>query len=167
GFVEALMREEIAPTLAEALPGVDLDAYRGQLLARFANPALAHRTAQIAMDGSQKLPQRLLGTVRDRLAADRPVARLGLAVALWLMHLRGSDEAGQPLPVDDPLAPALAALHLDATALADDGARARCFSAFAPVFGDLAGDARWIDALAAGLASLRERGVVASLERFG
>ena len=65
--IEALMRDEIEPTLP-ALPGLDLAAYRTNLLARYANPALAHRTQQIAMDGSQKLPQRLLGTVRDRLA---------------------------------------------------------------------------------------------------
>ena len=163
-FVAALMREEIAPTLVESLPGVDLGAYAGELLQRFANPALAHRTAQIAMDGSQKLPQRLLGTVRDRLAADAPVARLALAVALWLVHLRGVDEAGRAIAIDDPLAPALTAMVRDAAG--DDHARAALLAGFAPVFGDLACEPRWVDALAGGLRSLRERGVAASLEAF-
>jgi fructuronate reductase len=45
---------------------------RGRAGARFANPALPHRTRQVAMDGSQKLPQRILATVRDNLAANRP-----------------------------------------------------------------------------------------------
>ena len=163
-FVAALMREEIAPTLVESLPGVDLGAYAGELLQRFANPALAHRTAQIAMDGSQKLPQRLLGTVRDRLAADAPVARLALAVALWLVHLHGVDEAGRAIAIDDPLAPALTAMVRDAAG--DDHARAALLAGFAPVFGDLACEPRWVDALAGGLRSLRERGVAASLEAF-
>ena len=163
-FVAALMREEIAPTLVESLPGVDLGAYAGELLQRFANPALAHRTAQIAMDGSQKLPQRLLGTVRERLAADAPVARLALAVALWLVHLRGVDEAGRAIAIDDPLAPALTAMVRDAAG--DDHARAALLAGFAPVFGDLAREPRWVAALAGGLRSLRERGVAASLEAF-
>ena len=70
-LVERQMAEEIAPTLV-APPGVDLAAYGAKLMERFRNPALPHRTRQIAMDGSQKLPQRLLGTIRDRLAPGRP-----------------------------------------------------------------------------------------------
>ncbi len=66
--VRALMNDDVAPTL-EVPAGFDLGRYEEDLLERFANPALRHRTAQIAMDGSQKLPQRLLGTVRDRLRA--------------------------------------------------------------------------------------------------
>jgi fructuronate reductase len=165
-FVAALMRDEIAPTLATSLPGVDLDAYGAELRARFTNPALAHRTAQIAMDGSQKLPQRLLDTVRDRLALGQPVARLALAVAAWLQHLRGLDEAGRPFGIDDPLAAPLAALQREATAHDGNRARAAAYSAFAPVFGHLGAQPAWIDALALALGSLRERGVVASLERF-
>ena len=71
-FVRAMMAE-VAPTLA--VP-TDLAAYQASLLARFANPALAHRTSQIAMDGSQKVPQRLLGPIRDRLRAGAPIDRL-------------------------------------------------------------------------------------------
>ena len=72
--LHGLMTEEAMPTLD--MPGVDLGAYRDQLLERFRNPALKHRTWQIAMDGSQKLPQRLLGTIRDRLKAGQGIERL-------------------------------------------------------------------------------------------
>ena len=72
-FVRRMMAEEVAPTLA--VP-TDLAAYQASLLERFANPAIRHRTAQIAMDGSQKLPQRLLGTIRDQLRAGGPIRHL-------------------------------------------------------------------------------------------
>ena len=66
--VAGLMAIDVPPTLV--LPaGFDLDAYQRDLMRRYANPALRHRTAQITMDGSQKLPQRLLGTIRDRRRA--------------------------------------------------------------------------------------------------
>ena len=82
-YLERLMREEIAPTLPP-LPGLDLAQYQERLLRRFANPALRHQTRQIAMDGSQKLPQRLLDTARARLAREQPMPLLALAVAGWL-----------------------------------------------------------------------------------
>ena len=71
---------------------------------RFRNPALPHRTQQIAMDGSQKLPQRLLGTVRDRLAGGASIRHLALAVAGWIRYASGADEQGRPIAVSDPLA---------------------------------------------------------------
>jgi fructuronate reductase len=171
--VECLMRDEIEPTLP-ALPGLDLAAYRERLLARFANPALAHGTLQIAMDGSQKLPPRLLGTVRDRLAAGAPWPRLALGIAAWLHHLDGHDERGSTYPIDDPLAHQLTALskRADVAAAAQPDAaaaavaRARVLTSFVPVFGDLAGDERLVAQVAPHLRSLRERGVRATLEAF-
>jgi len=164
--VSDLMREEIEPTLAP-LPGLDLAAYRASLLARFANPALAHRTQQIAMDGSQKLPQRLLGTVRDRLGAGQPIARLGLAIAAWLHYLRGRDEGNHPYTIDDPLAEGLRGLVQQAETAADARARAEALTRFGPVFGDLAGVPALVDAVAAPLESLRTHGVRQTLDGFG
>jgi fructuronate reductase len=163
-FVEALMRDEIEPTLPP-LPGLDLGTYRAELLTRFANPALAHRTQQIAMDGSQKLPQRLLGTVRDRIAAGLPIALLGLAIAAWLHYLQGRDEHGEPYAIDDPLAQALVAWVQAAESVPDARARADALTRFAPVFGDLAGSPPLVAAIAPALASLRAEGVVATLQR--
>ena len=98
--------QEIIPVVPPP-PGVDLHGYTAELLARFANPAIRHRTWQIAMDGSQKLPQRLLSTVRERLARGLPIPSLALAVAAWIRYVGGSDEAGQPIDVRDPLAETL------------------------------------------------------------
>jgi fructuronate reductase len=165
-FVDALLRVEVAPTVAAELPGFDLAAYRAQLLQRFANPALAHRCAQIAMDGSQKLPQRLLGTLRDRLAAGAPIDRLALAVAAWCTHLHGHDEQGVSYAIDDPLAAELAALDRRAGALPTARERATEFTRFAPVFGDLADEPRLVEPLARAIESLRTQGVEASLERY-
>ncbi|MBJ6986729.1 mannitol dehydrogenase family protein [Devosia sp. MC521] len=111
-LVHGLMTEEVIPTLD--MPGVDLEAYRDQLLARFANPALKHRTWQIAMDGSQKLPQRLLGTIRDRLAAGQSIDRLALGVAAWMRYVMAIDEEGNEIDVRDPLALKLLAIAADA-----------------------------------------------------
>ncbi|HEY8729467.1 MAG TPA: mannitol dehydrogenase family protein, partial [Acidothermaceae bacterium] len=66
-YVRALMKQDVMPTLTMPA-GIDADEYQASVLDRFANPALDHRTVQVAMDGSQKLPQRLLATIRDRLA---------------------------------------------------------------------------------------------------
>jgi fructuronate reductase len=102
-FVAALQTEELAPTVGH-FPPDRLAEYSRQLMQRWDNTAVKHRTRQIAMDGSQKLPQRLLMALGERLEQGRPVARLTYAVALWLRHLGGRDDAGQPIPVNDPLA---------------------------------------------------------------
>jgi fructuronate reductase len=101
--------DEVVPALPR-VPGVDLGAYCNALVRRFANPALPHKTRQIAMDGSQKLPQRILATVRDNLAAARSVELATLAVAGWMRYVYGEDEHGTPIAVSDPLAPQFAAL---------------------------------------------------------
>ncbi|WP_112382498.1 mannitol dehydrogenase family protein [Sphingomonas carotinifaciens] len=100
-FVERLW-DQAAATL-DPPPGLDIPAYRAALMARFANPALQHRTRQIAMDGSQKLPQRLLAP----LVAGQGDA-LALGVAAWIRWQSGRTDAGETYTVDDPLADRLA-----------------------------------------------------------
>lgn len=109
---------EIIPAVA-APPGVSLTDYADALYGRYTNPAIRHRTWQIAMDGSQKLPQRLLGTLRDNLDAGRASPALCLAVAAWMRYVGGTDEAGQPIDVRDPLAARLRALSDGQGAVAD------------------------------------------------
>jgi fructuronate reductase len=102
-LIEGLMNEEVSPTL-HMPAGADLSSYKHALVERFKNPALKHRTWQIAMDGSQKLPQRLLGSVRDRLRHDAPIERLALGVAAWMRYVTGIDERGAAIDVRDPMA---------------------------------------------------------------
>src|SRR5215216_4935625 len=101
-FIRELMDEEVTSTLK--LPAsVDVEAYKRTLIERFANRAIRHRTWQIAMDGSQKLPPRLLVTIRARLAIGAPFPRLAVAVAGWMRYVAGIDERGAPIDVRDPL----------------------------------------------------------------
>jgi fructuronate reductase len=102
----ARLWDEVRPVVPRP-PGQDLSAYTRTLTERFANPAIRHRTWQIAMDGSQKLPQRLLSSIRDRLAHGLPIPALALAVAAWARYVGGTDERGAPIDVRDPLAAAL------------------------------------------------------------
>ena len=120
-YLRHLWQNEIIPTL-EAPPGTDLSAYADALLTRFANPGIRHRTHQIAMDGSQKLPQRLLGTIADGLDAGRDMTGLLLAVAGWMRYTAGTDTQGNAFTVNDPLAARLAEAHAgkDAAAIVAD-----------------------------------------------
>jgi polar amino acid transport system substrate-binding protein len=105
--IDALMRE-VAVTLR--LPaGVDVAAYCRAVMTRFGNSALRHRTAQIAMDGSQKLPQRLFAPALDRVASGLRAPRVALGVAAWLRCLQGQSDDGAQLTVDDPKAAVLTA----------------------------------------------------------
>ncbi len=107
-FARALWAE-ILPTVTPP-PGVDLGSYADALFDRYANGNIRHRTWQIAMDGSQKLPQRLLGTLRDTFEAGQSAPMLCLAVAAWMRYVGAVDESGNPIEVKDPMADNLAAL---------------------------------------------------------
>jgi fructuronate reductase len=107
GFIERLVRDDIIPSLG-VVAGLDLAGYADQVLERFRNPAIRHHLSQIAWDGSQKLPYRLLDTVGEALAHDRPVDRLAVPVAGWIAFIRASLETGRALV--DPLADRLIAI---------------------------------------------------------
>jgi fructuronate reductase len=158
-FLRRMMADEVAPTLAVA---ADLAAYQASLLERFANPAIRHRTAQIASDGSQKLPQRLLDPIRDQLRAGGPIRHLTLAVAAWMRHAAGRDEQGRPRAVDDPLAGRLRTIA--AAAGADPAALAAGFLALREVFDDdLPREERFTAAVTGWLASLLAKGASATV----
>jgi fructuronate reductase len=112
-LLERLMCDEMQPTL-EVPEGFDINAYREQLLERFANTAMRHMLRQIAMDGSQKLPQRLLPAIRERLTKGQDIQCLSLAVAAWIRYSRALDEQQQPFVLDDPLSEQLGAIHANA-----------------------------------------------------
>ena len=136
GFVEAMMRQDIAPSVGE-VPGLDLAAYVSAILERFRNPAIVHRLAQIAWDGSQKLPFRILATAAEALAAGRPVERLAVPVAAWMRFIER--RAAERAEIVDPLAAVLAQTR---------GVEA--FLALRQVFPEvLASDPRWRAAVTA------------------
>jgi fructuronate reductase len=163
--VRKLMDEEVTPTLA--IPqGFDVARYKDELIARFKNPALNHRTAQIAMDGTQKLPQRLLGTIRDRLAAGEGIGRLALGVAAWMRYATGRGERGAVFEVKDPLSAELA--RRGAEAGEDASALVRAYVGLEQVFGaDLAKEPRFLAPVEAAMSDLMRGGAKASLARRG
>ena len=161
-FVEALWDE--AETTLDPPPGLDVAAYRRALMGRFANEALQHRTRQIAMDGSQKLPQRLLATIAERLRRDRSIETLALAVAAWIGWQSGRTDGGELFIVDDPLA--------SQTARLIEGCREPAEQVRAMLTLDLfprplAADARFAEAVTRQLARLRTLGARAVLDAFG
>ncbi|SUB32854.1 mannitol-1-phosphate 5-dehydrogenase [[Pasteurella] mairii] len=97
-----LMLNEQAVTLC--MPqGIDLTRYANQLIERYENPNIKHRTWQIAMDGSQKLPIRMLASIRYHLAKGSSFKLLALGVAGWARYVSGVDEQNQPIDVKDPM----------------------------------------------------------------
>lgn len=164
GYVRHLWRAEIIPTIAPP-PGEDLSAYAAALFERYANPAIRHRNWQIAMDGSQKLPQRILGTIADNRAAARPCPGLTLAVAAWMAYVGGVDERGRPIDVKDPLAARLKALS---DAGGTPAARVAALLGVAEVFPRaLAEDAGFRADLTAAAETLAAGGARAAVSRFG
>lgn len=109
-FLTHLMKVEIAPTIV-APEGLDLQKYCDDLLQRFSNPELHHRTYQIAMDGSQKVPQRLLHTVEYKLKNNQTFDALSFAIAGWLRYTTGVNENGVAIEVQDPRAEQLASIY--------------------------------------------------------
>ncbi len=96
-LINRLMRDEAAPSLVPA-DGQDLSQYADALITRFKNPALNHKLIQIAMDGSQKIPQRWLETLAYHQQAGRQCPAILEALAAWIMHIRGDKHV-----VDDPM----------------------------------------------------------------
>ncbi|WP_395650784.1 mannitol dehydrogenase family protein [Brevundimonas sp.] len=153
-----------AQTTVSPPPGLDIAAYRTALMARFDNAALMHRTYQIAMDGSQKLPQRLLHTIEARLAAGQPIDALALGVAAWMRWQEGVDEAGKAYVVQDPLAAETARLLAGADT---DEAKVDALLSLSAVFSPaLVADPRIRSALSTAYAGLRRDGALSTAARF-
>jgi fructuronate reductase len=109
GFARRLMVEGLAPTVRPP-EGLDVAAYVEALLDRFRNPAIEHRLSQIAWDGSQKIPIRVLATVTDAIAAGAPLDRLALPVAAWMRFV--VRQARAAIALTDPMQVRLAAIGL-------------------------------------------------------
>jgi fructuronate reductase len=160
-FLHGLIVDDVAPTLTPPA-GVDVIGYGDTVLHRFANPAIRHRTLQVAMDGSQKLPQRLLGTLADRRASGAEAGGLALAIAGWIRFLGGTADDGRALPLDDPLAVQLR----DALAAAGSAPieRVRAIFAADSIFApELRSDADLVEMVADRLHRLEREGVMATV----
>ena len=154
-----LMLKEQAPTLK--VQNVDLARYADLLIERYTNPALRHRTWQIAMDGSQKLPQRMLDSVRWHLADNSSFTLLALGVAGWMRYVGGVDEQGNAIEVCDPLLPVIQA----AVQQSDEGeSRVKALLAIEAIFGkDLPQEGQFVDLVTSAYLSLLNKGAKATV----
>ncbi|MDG4823905.1 mannitol dehydrogenase family protein [Asanoa sp. WMMD1127] len=164
GLADAMRRfvaEDVAPSFTPP-DGVSVVEYGESALERFANPAIVHRTTQVAMDGSQKLPQRVLETIRDRRAAGG-VPRYGaLVVAAWMRYARGVADDGRSLTLDDPLADRIRAAVADAPA-SPEGLADALFGLTAVFPADLAADETVRGLVVEWLTELDKHGVESTL----
>lgn len=161
-FVEKLMRESIAPAIT--LPaGLDASRYIEDILARFRNPAIRHRLSQIAWDGSQKLPVRLLGTIGDALAQGRDIGAMCLSIAAWMCFVRRQARDGVALV--DPLDQALGAIGRACSG--EPRADVARFLALDAVFAPLSADARFASALSRAYALLGDASPAAVEKALG
>jgi fructuronate reductase len=158
----ALMLKEQAPTLK--VKGVDLGRYADQLIARYSNPALRHRTWQIAMDGSQKLPQRMLDSVRWHLVHNSDFSLLALGVAGWMRYVDGTDEQGATIEVCDPL---LSTLENVVKNSEQGEARVKALLGIEAIFGnELPLEGKFVSQVTNAYLSLLEKGAKATVAAF-
>ncbi|HTC71078.1 MAG TPA: mannitol dehydrogenase family protein, partial [Acidothermaceae bacterium] len=160
-YVRALMVETLGSLSVPV--GFDVAAYQERLIGRFANPGLRYRLAQIAADGSLKLPLRLVGTITQlRSAGEQPVLSV-LAVAAWMRFVSARrDDKGRSLHLDDPLAKRI----LDALRDSDGAVPASVVDRLLglhEVFGDLGDDAAVRRLLVAAMEELTRGGALAAL----
>src|SRR5690554_202754 len=162
-MIKLYMAREAGETVT-APDGFDIESYKQQLRDRFFNKALKHRTWQIAMDGSQKLPQRLLETLREQLDGKGNIDIICLAVAAWIRYVSGVDENGGVIEVSDPLAATLRKLCDDNKG--DSLAMVRAVVALPQVFGtDLINEDQFINGTASWLQRFYEQGVLSAIKQ--
>jgi mannitol 2-dehydrogenase len=103
------MDEEATPTLLP-VPGVDLDDYKRQLIARFSNGYILDTIARLAAESSDRIPKFVLPVVHDLLKANLPVRLSTAIIASWARYAEAIDEQGNTIEVVDPLKEQLIAI---------------------------------------------------------
>jgi fructuronate reductase len=154
-FVKRLVGEEIIPTLQPS--PIDLQSYVEATLERFRNPAIQHRLSQIAWDGSQKLPYRLLDTILDARAAGRSIDRLAVPIAAWILFVERQARAGATIV--DPLADKLVELGRESDSIEEILQLRQVFPQ------RLASDAGFREAVANAASAIRTEGVATAISQ--
>jgi fructuronate reductase/mannitol 2-dehydrogenase len=158
-YIERLMNVEVTPLLPP-VPGVDLAEYKRTLVERFANPKIGDTLARLCQDASDRMPKFLLPSVAEALASRRPCRLLTLAVAGWFRYLRGVDEQGAPIAIQDPMAETLSARALEG------GDDPRPLLGLHSLFGDLARNQDFVAALHDALREVSAHGARATLSGY-
>jgi len=163
-FVHRLWAEDLVPTVPP-VPGTDIAHYTAELEERFRNPAIRHLTLQIAMDGSQKLPPRLLEPAMERLAAGGQAHCVAFVTAAWMRFLAGRTDAGTAYTVSDPLAARL--LPIAAAHSEDAAGLVKALFAISDIFAPaIAANAGFGAAVTEYLRAIRANGIRRALADF-
>ena len=100
--IERLM-DEVSPTLP-SLPGVSLSEYKQTLIERFSNPKVKDQLSRLCLNGSDKIPKFVLGSLRDKLESGDSITYISFVIAVWLRYLNGKDDQGQSITIEDSMA---------------------------------------------------------------
>jgi mannitol 2-dehydrogenase len=158
-FLLAYMDREATPTLHD-VPGVDLTAYKHQLIERFANPEVRDTLARLCAESSDRIPKWLVPVIRTNLEQGGEIERSALVVASWARYAEGVDEQGRPIEVVDQLKDRVMA------AAARQAQEPLAFVQDEQLFGDLAANERFAEAYTRWLGLLHTVGARATLERL-
>ena len=156
-FLLDYMNREATPTLAP-VPGVDLDAYKLQLIERFSNAGVRDTVARLCARSSERIPTWLVPVIRENLAAGRDVTLSAAVVASWARYAEGVDEQGESIEIVDELADTVQRL---AAQQRDDPL---AFVKNRELFGDLAGEPDFTEPYLNALNSLHTKGSRSTLE---
>jgi len=156
-FLLDYMNREATPTLSP-VPGIDLDAYKLQLIERFSNAAVRDTVARLCAESSDRIPKWLLPVVRENLAAGRDVTLSAAVVASWARYAEGVDEQGEPIKVVDRLADTLQQIA------AQQREDPLAFVKNRELFGELANEPAFTEPYLNTLNSLHSKGSRATLE---
>jgi mannitol 2-dehydrogenase len=156
-FLHGYMDEEATPSL-DPVPGVDLVAYKDELIDRFSNPQIRDTIARLCAESSDRIPKWLLPVVRYQLSVGGPVARSAAIVASWARYAEGVDENGQAIEiVDRRREEVMARAQRQAS-------EPTAFLQSPELFGDLASNERFVEAYLSALRSLHRLGARRTLE---
>ncbi|MDQ2634608.1 MAG: mannitol dehydrogenase family protein [Pseudomonadota bacterium] len=161
-FAERMILSESAAVLPY-VPGMEVGPYLDLTLSRLGNRAIRHTNHQIATDGSQKINQRILQPLRDRMARSLASPLLEMAVAGWVAYLAKSQPGfGPDWEASDQIMPFVA--DIAKRSQGDIGVFTRLFIENRAIFGDgLAQNTGFIGRVGSAARIMLEDGVAKAL----
>jgi mannitol 2-dehydrogenase len=156
-FLLAYMDAEATPTL-QPVPGIDLDEYKHELIARFSNPQVRDTIPRLCAESSDRIPKWLLPVIRQNLENGGQVRLATAIVASWARYAEGVDEDGNPIDVVDRKKDELMA------AAREQRSDPLAFVRNREIFGDVVDDDRFTSPYLATLDSLHRKGARATLQ---
>ncbi len=158
-WLTAIETREFVPSL-KPIPGVSFEAYFDTILERFSNPEVGDTVQRLCLDGSNRQPKFVLPILAEALTDNTAFQGIALEVALWCRYCAGTDDAGQPMLVNDDNAFMLTRLALASRETPS------AFLTNETVFGALSDSDAFQSAFAAWLDRLWSDGVEATLQVY-